>query len=185
MSHLIHVRKISCLLLVVSIGMLLHLSAGCASTPHMDSNSDKNTYSLRFEDNGNGTLIDKKTGNIWLKNANCFGTKTWTNAVDVVQSLSSGSCGLSDASKPGDWRLPTIAELLSLTDNNIVDSSEILNKSGFFDVHPTGHWTSAIYAGNSSSAWVVRVESGSTTYYLKIFPHQVWPIRSQIKDSQK
>ena len=29
----------------------------------------------RFTDNGDGTVTDNLTGLIWLKNANCFGTR--------------------------------------------------------------------------------------------------------------
>ena len=35
----------------------------------------------RFTDNGDGTVTDNLTGLIWLKNANCFGTRTWATAL--------------------------------------------------------------------------------------------------------
>ena len=31
----------------------------------------------RFTDNGDGTVTDNLTGLIWLKNADCFGSRTW------------------------------------------------------------------------------------------------------------
>ena len=31
----------------------------------------------RFTDNNNGTVTDKLTGLIWMKNANAFGVRTW------------------------------------------------------------------------------------------------------------
>ncbi len=61
----------------------------------------------RFTDNGNGTVTDNLTGLIWLKNANCFGTQTWANAISGSNTLNSGECGLSDGSAEGDWRLRT------------------------------------------------------------------------------
>ena len=35
----------------------------------------------RFTDNGDGTITDNLTGLMWLKDANCFGSQTWTNAL--------------------------------------------------------------------------------------------------------
>jgi hypothetical protein len=51
------------------------------------------------------------SGLVWLKNANCFGEQNYSQAVSSARNLKSGSCGLTDGSKAGDWRLPTIEEL--------------------------------------------------------------------------
>ena len=60
----------------------------------------------RFKDNGNGTVTDNLTRLIWLKNANAFGLRTWEQALSDANALASGSAGLTDGSKAGDWRLP-------------------------------------------------------------------------------
>jgi hypothetical protein len=70
----------------------------------------------RFTDNGNGTVTDNLTGLIWLKDANCFGTRGWTDALNDCNNLKHGSCGLTDFSSTGDWRLPNRKELESLLD---------------------------------------------------------------------
>jgi hypothetical protein len=70
--------------------------------------------SPRFTDHGNGTVRDNLTGLIWLKLATCFGDQSWQDALNAANALASGSCGLSDGSVAGDWRLPNIRELLSL-----------------------------------------------------------------------
>ena len=62
----------------------------------------------RFTDNGDGTVTDNLTGLIWLKNANCFGQRTWANALSDCNNLASGSCGLTDGSSAGDWSLPNV-----------------------------------------------------------------------------
>ena len=67
-----------------------------------------------FTDNLNGTVTDNLTGLIWLKDANCFGTKTWADALSDASSLANGACGLNDGSVAGIWSLPNIVELESL-----------------------------------------------------------------------
>ena len=71
----------------------------------------------RFTDNGDGTVTDNLTRLIWLKNANCFvGGLNWYDALISSNDLETGSCGLTDNSSKGDWRLPNRNELLSLVD---------------------------------------------------------------------
>jgi hypothetical protein len=38
----------------------------------------------RFQDNEDGTITDRLTGLIWLKDAACFEPDTWTAALDAV-----------------------------------------------------------------------------------------------------
>lgn len=93
--------------------------------------------SPRFEDLGNGTIRDLKTGLIWLKNATCLGdyeygpgaTWTWTEIENAVESLADGQCELTDGSTQGDWRIPTIAEWEAFFDNRFTDPA-LSNTSG-------------------------------------------------------
>ena len=88
----------------------------------------------RFRDNLNGTVTDYLTGLIWLRDANCFGSATtWVNALNQVKSLEHGKCGVADYSRPGDWRLPNILELLSLVHHNYDDLA-------LPDTGGTGQW---------------------------------------------
>jgi Protein of unknown function (DUF1566) len=70
----------------------------------------------RFTDNLNGTVTDKLTGLIWMKDAGILGKKNWADAVDAANTLASGAGGLTDGSVAGDWRLPNVRELQSLID---------------------------------------------------------------------
>ena len=70
---------------------------------------------VRFTDNGDGTVTDNLTALIWLKNASCYGSN-WASALNFANTLASGSCGLSDGSIAGQWRLPNVNELHSLVD---------------------------------------------------------------------
>jgi hypothetical protein len=68
----------------------------------------------RFFGYKQGIVKDNLTGLIWMKNANCFETKTWEYALMDCNTLAHGQCGLKDGSQPGDWRLANRKELESL-----------------------------------------------------------------------
>lgn len=79
----------------------------------------------RFTDNGDGTFTDNLTGLVWLKNCECTdaaggvdmtGDKDWFILLQWTAALADPACGLSDGSVAGDWRVPSIVELLSLVD---------------------------------------------------------------------
>ncbi|MBJ6799866.1 DUF1566 domain-containing protein [Geomonas propionica] len=113
--------------------------------------------SPRFTDNGNGTLTDTLTGLVWLQNANCFGSLEWQQALDTANSFASGSCGLTDGSVAGDWRLPNRKELLSISSQNVSDGGAWLNSQGFVNGQHTYYWTSDTdlnYAG--AYKWIVH-----------------------------
>ena len=139
----------------------------------------------RFTDNGNGTVTDNKTDLIWLKNANCFGTKTWDSALAAASGLTSGSCGLTDGSVSGAWRLPTIGELESLVDRNFY-SPALSNAAGtakwteggaFSGVQTDYYWSSTTYADSTSNAWFVSLYNGSVNRHGKTYDLYVWPVR--------
>lgn len=122
----------------------------------------------RWIDNGNGTLIDTLTGLVWLKVANCI-DDSWDNALARVQALASGQCGLTDGSKPGDWRVPNRNEMQSLEDRMVNNEADFMNAmyvwkgSGTVYREPiftsfvsdAYYWTSTTDAANPSEAWSV------------------------------
>ena len=142
----------------------------------------------RFKDNGNGTVTDKLTKLIWLKNANAFGLRTWEQALSDANTLSSGSAGLSDGSKDGDWRLPNLKELQSLIDYAYV-SPALSNASGtlqwtsgdaFTGVQSDSnfYWSSTTNLYGTEYAWVVRMDIGNAGAGHKPSGCYVWPVRS-------
>ena len=139
----------------------------------------------RFTDNGDGTVTDNLTGLIWLKDANCFGTGTWNNALSDANGLASGSCGLTDGSSAGDWRLPNRNELESLVHKGY-DIPAVPNTAGtgqwsegdpFSSVQSTYYWSSSAYAFNTAEAWYVRMINGWVGNDNKSGVHYVWPVR--------
>ena len=141
--------------------------------------------SPRFTNNGNGTVTDNLTGLIWLKNANCDETKMWANALTYCNNLASGSCGLSDGSSAGDWRLPNVKELQSLIHYG-VHSPALPNTAGtgqwsegdpFTNVQ-SYYWSSTTYASNTTYARYVNMHDGNVLASGKSsYGRYVWPVR--------
>jgi hypothetical protein len=129
----------------------------------------------RFTANGDGTVSDNLTGLVWLQNANCFGAKTWTDALTSANTLASGACGLTDGSVAGDWRLPTVEQLASLTD---LSRSNPPLPSGhpFSGVQTNWYWSSATFVSNPVNAWIEYFGDGSVSYTSKGGSYYVWPV---------
>ena len=139
----------------------------------------------RFTDPDDGTVMDNLTRLIWLKNANPCGTQTWDNALAYCNSLSSGVAGLTDGSVAGDWRLPSIMELLSLLAWQYYDPM-LANTEGtgpwtegqpFTGVQLAGYWSSTTYAQWTEGAWYLWMSTGSIYPAGKTEWCRVWPVR--------
>jgi hypothetical protein len=115
----------------------------------------------RYVDNHDGTVSDHLTGLVWLKDAGCLAPATWADAIQDVNQLASGACGLADGSAAGAWRMPNQWELESIVDES-ASAPAITAGSPF--VHVTGtYWTSTSYYGGetgSPSAWAIRMDDG-------------------------
>jgi hypothetical protein len=129
-----------------------------------------------FEDNGDGTVTDNLTGLVWLKNADCLGFVSWANALTKANGLASGSCGLTDGSSAGDWRLPNLNELRSLFDPGL---SPLYLPAGhpFTDVKGRTYWSSTTLAGGASDAWLVILCYGRVSHVNKTANFYVWAVR--------
>ncbi len=141
----------------------------------------------RFNDNHDGTVLDKVTGLIWLKNANCStfnaylqpptNKRDWDWALISARTLGNGYCGLTDGSLAGDWRLPNHNELLSLTDPTHTNPA-LPSGHPFSGVQMSYYWSSTTYASYTGSAWFVNLSSGSAVQGYKTNSSHVWPVRS-------
>ena len=138
----------------------------------------------RFNDNQDGTATDSLTGLIWLKNVGCFSPEVWANALVDVNQLATGSCGLSDGSKAGQWRLPNLNELESIVD--VSASGPALSANNPFQNVSQGiYWSSTSYFGGetgSPKAWTIRLSDGrymnDTVSNVKVTAQNaVWAVR--------
>ena len=131
----------------------------------------------RFSDNSDGTVTDKMTGLIWLKNANCFSSQTWSAAMSSASTLASGACGLADGSVAGQWRLPNIVELESLVNLQQSSAATWLNSLGFSGVQGFNYWSSSADAIYTNYAWDVSMTNGYVYDGIKSNSYFVWPVR--------
>ncbi|HEC85044.1 MAG: hypothetical protein DRR08_26650 [Candidatus Parabeggiatoa sp. nov. 2] len=140
----------------------------------------------RYLDNGNGTVTDQQTGLIWLKNANCFGSRQrWGKARQKTAKLAQGQCGLHDGSTEGMWRLPTKEELEAIIDkrykspviSNAAGTGKWRENDAFSGVQSFYYWSSTPDADNANYAWRVYLNLGGASTSGKAYTYYVWPVR--------
>lgn len=138
------------------------------------------TLATRFVDKNNGTIYDSASNLTWLKNADCFGLQNYDAALASASTLTSGGgkCALSDGSKAGDWRVPTVSELLLFSDDGFFTS--VLNKDGFSNVQ-SAYWSGDSDAFNAENAWFADI-SGIFDLHADVLPksttRHVWLVRT-------
>ena len=143
----------------------------------------------RFIDNNNdGTVTDNMTGLVWLKNANCFGERTWPDALTDAAELNSGECGLMDGSIAGDWHVPTVNELQGIVHYGYYGPA-LSNAAGtdkwttsgdaFSGVQSHYYWSSTTHPYYPRNVWSVYLSYGSVSDRTKSNTHYVWPVRGR------
>jgi hypothetical protein len=130
----------------------------------------------RFTDNTDGTVTDEKTGLVWLKNANCFGTRAWANALTDSNTLNSGECGLTDGSAEDKWRAPNVMELQSLIDFGNYGPA-LPTGHPFTNVQTDVYWSSTTYVAYGTGVWRVALSTGKVESGLKTGDSYTWPVR--------
>ena len=148
---------------------------------------------MRFTNNGDGTVTDNLTGLTWLRDANSFGQRNWTRALSDVNTMASGSHGLTDGSKAGDWRLPKVEELISLVDfehhnpalPNASGKSKWRGGDAFIGVQSGIYGSGTTLSRNWTFAWYVYLDEGVVYYGGKTDAYYVWPVLSGKQEKKK
>lgn len=155
----------------------------------------------RYQDQGDGTVLDCTTDLVWLQDASCDalgpfgnGRATWSGAIAAAAALSDGTCGLSDGSEDGAWRLPTISEFCSAwsgsalfpcpssaAPDSLIDSSAgpptVATGHPFVGVRSSAYW-SATESDAFNAAWDVYLNVGFVSGVdSKGDFNVVWPVR--------
>ena len=158
----------------------------------------------RYVDCLNGTVTDTVTGLTWLQDASCLGFATYAGANQRAAQLGAdtadgATCGLTDNSNPGDWRLPTRAEWdatiaraagvtlgctsggagvpPSLTDIEGTGCFEGGSGNQPFSGVQNSYWSSSAGEAVPGNAWDVFFNFGLTFNDFKGFVTFVWPVR--------
>ncbi len=148
----------------------------------------------RYVDCGNGTVTDTVTGLIWLKKANCYATlfASYAYANERAVGLKDGTCGLTDNSSAGDWRLPTAEEWFATTARARAKGCQnpaLTNSAGTgcfaagpqpFTGVPSGvvvYWTSSALENFPDHALYMQLGTGLTFYDPKADYHHIWAVR--------
>lgn len=132
------------------------LTTGQTTTyTEFDDGNTTNGKARSYTDNADGTVTDNATGLIWQKEDD-NNTKNWTNANTYCESLNLGGSS--------DWRLPTVDELLSITDLGRVNPA--INPI-FTNTNNLGYCSSTTNTRNTAQAWYVHFSDGSDNYANK------------------
>uniref|UniRef100_UPI0040568480 Lcl C-terminal domain-containing protein n=1 Tax=Candidatus Electronema sp. TaxID=2698783 RepID=UPI0040568480 len=141
----------------------------------------------RFKDNNDGTLTDRRTGLLWLKNANCAdffegdrsggrNSRSWHEARVAVSRLGDGFCGLKDGSQAGDWRLPTREELLEISKDVSGEKKWEAGKA-LLDIQSFYYWSSSVGDLYPDYAFYVSLALGIDSYAFQLNSFHVLPVR--------
>jgi hypothetical protein len=150
----------------------------------------------------NGTVTDTVTNLVWLADASCIdlpglggdGAGTYSEANEAAAQLRDGICGLTDGSRPGDWRLATPKEWEAVTgpayqlgcfgsgNPSVTDDAGTGCYNGgsgtsFSGVETAQYWTSNSRFQNPLGALVVSLANGSVGQEGKTTVAYAWPAR--------
>jgi len=181
-SRILFVTALLLITFIITLSQVASAAGGYVVLQTADPSCADDSGNI-YVDCGNGTVTDNRTGLVWLQNAGCFwneeikhdtATKFAQGLSDLPDDLDYADCGLSDGSSPGEWRLPSISELLTMASDAIGEDGDpdctkspptITNDSGL------GCWISGpssfinvgtYYWSSTMATW----DSGYTPFYI-------------------
>jgi len=131
----------------------------------------------RFTNNGDGTITDNLTGLTWLQDTSCIGRINWLDALSSVNVLANETCGLTDGSSAGDWRMPNYLELISLANLGVSNSLNWFASFGFTNLLAIGFWSSTSLTPNTTSAFGYQFRDRFSGAFTKGGTYHTWPVK--------
>ncbi len=129
-------------------------SRGRDATAATSGNAD-GRVGFAYADAAGGCIEDRVTGLVWDSNAPAAATQGDAGAQLAAANVAA-RCGFSD------WRLPTVAELMTLVDAGAAAAPRI--DARFAGTPSAAFWTSNLYIGDPRAAWVVDFNSGAAAF---------------------
>jgi len=133
----------------------------------------------RFNNNGDGSITDNISGLTWLQDTQCIGRKKWFDALDVVNALANGSCGLTDGSVAGDWRMPNYLELINIANISVASPLAWFASNGFTSLQAFAYWSSTSTNIGHTDALIYQFSSQLSGIKPKSFTYQTWPVKGE------
>ena len=127
-----------------------HTPCLCGFTMPNDASSALPNPAM-YDTSVSGVVVDKVTGLEWQS------TTTETNAQGTAVATCTGSTLMGQS----DWRLPTILELISLTDFSASPSTPTIDQSAFPGAPGEHYWSSTLAAG-MGLPWTLDFGTGLT-----------------------
>ncbi len=117
-------------------------------------------------------VIDEKTGLMWQDNS---------SSQDVIKNYEDADdyCNALSLDEYDDWRLPSIDELISISDR---DKFSPAIKANFYNVKHSFYWSSSTYLGDATTAWGVHFFDGGVLWDSKIYRNSVRCVRDNHKE---
>lgn len=149
----------------------LALAAGSALAQRCMDNVPDSAPDSRYQMNADGTVVDLKTGLMWMRCAlgqtwdsqgdACSGnaaTYVWQDALGAALKLdqSGGFAGYSD------WRVPNYRELASIARYSCHNPA--INAKAFPNTPGMEFWTATPVSANYGSGWAVSFTTGQVGY---------------------
>jgi len=119
-------------------------------------------------------VVDHVTGLSWQDDtAVTSNEQNWTDAIIYCNDLNTTANSGYD-----DWRLPTIDELVYITDKGKYNPAIDNSPTAFQNTNSSSYWTATTNASNTSRAWVVDFNYGSGSNGGKGFSGYVRCVRA-------